>query len=112
MQAILGALWVDLPPGSPPYLKWYGAELNEDNHSMLYIPRGFAHGFFTLADNIEAFYLHSPFYSPEAERGLRWNNSAVGIDWPAEPQEMSDKDRKWPDLDLEFHGLELLRRLT
>ena len=54
----------------------------------------------------------SAFYSPEAERGLRWNDPAVGIDWPAEPQGMSDKDRKWPDLNPKFHGVELMRGLT
>ena len=115
VRAITGALWdviVDLRADSPTYLKWFGAELTEDNRSMLYIPRGFAHGFITLTDNVEAFYLHSAFYSPEAERGLRWNDPALGIDWPAEPREMSDKDRQWPDLDPEFHGLELMRGLT
>jgi dTDP-4-dehydrorhamnose 3,5-epimerase len=115
VRAIRGALWdviVDLRPGSSTYLKWFGAELNEDNRSMLYIPRGFGHGFITLTDHVEAFYLHSALYSPEAERGLRWNDPAIGIDWPAEPQEMSDKDRKWPDLDPKFHGLDSMRGFT
>jgi dTDP-4-dehydrorhamnose 3,5-epimerase len=114
VRAIRGALWdviVDLRPGSPIYLKWFGAELNEDNRSMLYIPRGFGHGFITLTDNVEAFYLHGAFYSPGAERGLRWNDLPVGIIWPIEPQEMSDKDRKWPDLNPEFHRVEAVRDL-
>ena len=84
MRAIRGALWdviVDLRPGSPSYLKWFGAELSEDNRSMLYIPRGLGRGFITLTDNVEAFYLHSACYSPEAERGLRWNDPAVSIEW-------------------------------
>ena len=54
---------------------------------------------------------HSAFYAPESERGLRWDDPAIGIDWPSEPQEMSDKDRKWPDFDREFHGVELMRGL-
>ena len=53
---------------------------------MMYVPRGFGHGFVTLTDNVEALYLDSAFYSPEAERGLRWNDPAIGIDWPTEPQ--------------------------
>jgi dTDP-4-dehydrorhamnose 3,5-epimerase len=112
VRAIRGALWdviVDLRPGSFSYLKWFGAELSEDNRSMLYIPRGFGHGFITLTDNVEACYLHSAFYSPEAERGLRWNDPAVGIEWPLQPREMSDKDCKWPDLNSEFHGVEAMR---
>ena len=114
VRAIRGAIWdviVDLRAGSPTYLGWFGAELTEDNRSMMYVPRGFAHGFITLADNVEAFYLNSNAYSPEAERGLRWNDPAIGIDWPAEPREMSHKDRNWPDLDPKFHGLESLRGL-
>ena len=112
VRAIRGALWdviVDLRPGSPSYLKWFGAELSEDNRSMLYIPRGFGHGFITLTDNVEAFYLHSACYSPEVERGLRWNDPAVRIEWPLQPREMSDKDRKWPDLNREFHGVDAMR---
>ena len=64
VRAIRGALWdviVDLRPGSPTYLKWFGIELPEDNRSMLYIPRGFAHGFITLTDSVEAFYLDGAF---------------------------------------------------
>ena len=115
VRVIKGALWdviVDLRAGSPTYRKWFGAELDEENRMMMYVPRGFGHGFVTLTDNVEALYLDSAFYSPEAERGLRWNDPAIGINWPAEPQEMSDKDRKWPDLDPEFRGVEAMRLLT
>jgi dTDP-4-dehydrorhamnose 3,5-epimerase len=115
VRAIKGALWdviVDLRADSPTYLKWYGSELNESNRLMMYVPRGFGHGFVTLTDHVEALYLDSAFYSPEAERGLRWNDPAVAIDWRAEPQSMSDKDRMWPDLDPKFHGVESMRGLT
>jgi dTDP-4-dehydrorhamnose 3,5-epimerase len=115
VRAVKGALWdviVDLRADSPTYLRWFGAELTEDNRSVMYVPRGFGHGFITLTDNVEALYLDSAFYAPEAERGLRWNDPAIRIDWPAEPEEMSDKDRKWPDLDPKFHGLESMRGLT
>jgi dTDP-4-dehydrorhamnose 3,5-epimerase len=78
---------------------------------MMYVPRGFGHGFVTLTPNVEAFYLDSAFYAPGAERGLRWNDPAIAIEWPVAPKEMSDKDRNWPDLNAEFHGVELMRGL-
>ncbi len=78
---------------------------------MMYVPRGFGHGFIALTDNVETLYLNSAFYAPEAERGLRWNDPAVRIEWPQQPQEMSNKDRKWPDLNPEFHGVESMRGL-
>jgi dTDP-4-dehydrorhamnose 3,5-epimerase len=112
VRAIKGALWdviVDLRAGSPTYGKWFAAELNEINRLMMYVPRGFGHGFVTLSHKAEALYLVSAFYAPEAERGLRWNDPTIGIDWPAEPLEMSDKDRKWPDLDPDYHGIESMR---
>lgn len=114
VRAISGALFdviVDLRPGSPTYRKWFGAKLTGDNRKMMYVPRGFGHGFVTLTDSVEMLYLHSAFYAPEAERGLRWNDPAIGVEWPVEPRELSDKDRNWPDLDPEFHGLEALRGL-
>ncbi|HZZ62627.1 MAG TPA: dTDP-4-dehydrorhamnose 3,5-epimerase [Roseiarcus sp.] len=113
-RAIRGALFdviVDLRPGSPTCLKWFGAELTDDNRKMMYVPRGFGHGFVTLTDNVEMLYLHSAFYDPEAERGLRWNDPAIGVEWPIEPREISDKDRNWPDFDPGFHGLEAMRGL-
>jgi dTDP-4-dehydrorhamnose 3,5-epimerase len=115
VRAIKGALWdviVDLRPGSPTYLKWFGAELTDEDRRMMYVPRGFAHGLVTLTDDVEAFYLVSAFYAPAAERGMRFNDPAIGIKWPVLPREMSDKDRKWPDLDPAFHGLEAMRGLT
>ena len=62
------------------------------------MPRGFAHGFQTLEDDTETFYMVSEFYVPGAEDGIRWNDPAFGIEWPlGEPSEISDKDRDWPD---------------
>ena len=112
VRAVNGALWdaiVDLRAGSPTYGKWFGAELNDENRLMMYVPRGFGHGFVTLTDSVEAFYLVSAFYAPEAERGLRWNDPAIAIEWPIEPREISDKDRNWPNLDPSFHGVEAMR---
>ena len=64
---------------------------------MLLVPKGCANAFLTLEDNSEVTYLVSEFYAPKAERGVRWNDPALGIEWPAEPAVISDKDRSWPD---------------
>ena len=112
VRCVRGALWdaiVDLRPDSPTFKKWFGAELTADNRLMMYVPRGFAHAILTLSDNAEAIYLVSAFYGPEQERGVRWNDPALRIEWPIEPCEISAKDAKWPDLDPVFHGLEQMR---
>lgn len=112
VRCIKGALYdviVDLRPDSPTFKQWFGAELSAENRRMMYVPRGFAHGFITLEDDTEAFYLVSAYYAPENERGLRYNDPAIGIEWPIAPTEISEKDAKWPDLDAAFHGLERLR---
>jgi dTDP-4-dehydrorhamnose 3,5-epimerase len=89
---------VDLRPGSASYKQWVGVELTAANRRMLYVPEGCAHGYLALADNSEVFYLVSEFYAPGAERGLRWNDPAFGIEWPVTGDPMlSDKDRGWPD---------------
>jgi dTDP-4-dehydrorhamnose 3,5-epimerase len=108
VRAVKGALWdviVDLRPDSPTFRKWFGAELNDENRLMMYVPRGFAHALITLKNATEAFYLVSEFYAPEAERGVRWNDPSIGIEWPIQPVEISAKDAAWPDLDPTFHGL-------
>jgi dTDP-4-dehydrorhamnose 3,5-epimerase len=96
-----GALYdvaLDLRPKSPSYLRWVGAELTAENRTMLYVPEGCAHGFQTLATDTEAFYQVSASYAPEAERGVRWDDPAFGIEWPeAAERTLSDKDRAWPD---------------
>ncbi len=88
---------VDLRSDSSTFLQWVGVQLTPENHRMLYIPKGFAHGFQTFDDNTEVTYLVSDFYAPEAEGGLRWDDSRVGIDWPLEITEISGKDRNWPN---------------
>jgi dTDP-4-dehydrorhamnose 3,5-epimerase len=98
-----GALYdviVDLRPGSSTYLRWYGVELSHSNRRMLYVPKGFAHGYQTLTPNAEALYLFSSEYVPESEGGLRWDDPAVGIEWPqAATRIISEKDIKWPLLE-------------
>ena len=88
---------VDIRPESKTYLQWASVELSAENYRTLYIPKGFAHGFQTLADNSEVFYLHTEFYSPESADGLSWNDPALGIDWPIpDATIISEKDRNWP----------------
>ncbi len=87
---------VDLRPASTTYGKWVGAELNAENHRMLLVPEGFAHGFQTLQDDTEVFYQVSEFYTPNAERGTRYDDPTFGITWPLEVSIISDKDASWP----------------
>lgn len=90
---------VDLRPDSQTYKKWYGIELSEQNKKMLFVPEGFAHGYLTLEDETEVYYLVSEFYTPDAERGIRWNDPAINIDWPiTDNLNLTDKDKSWPDI--------------
>ncbi len=95
-----GALFdviVDLRRDSPTFKKWMGVELTAQNYKLLYVPAHFAHGFITLEDDTEAMYLVSEFYTPGAERGLRWNDPEFGITWPRPVEVISEKDTNWPD---------------
>ena len=76
---------VDLRPDSPNYKKYYGEVLSAENRKMMYVPKGFGHAFLTLEDDTEALYLVSEFYSPEHERGLRWDDPLIAIQWPFQP---------------------------
>ena len=90
---------VDLRPGSPSMWHWLGRELTAANRSALYVPRGFAHGFMTLTDATEVLYMMSVPYAPGSGRGVRWNDPSLAIDWPFEPQHISDRDAGYPLLD-------------
>ncbi len=106
VRCIRGSLWdviVDLRVDSPTFLKWYGAELNEENRKMMLVPKGFGHGFITLSENTEALYLVTEFYSPENERGIRWNDTKIGIQWPINPEIISEKDKNHPDFNIKIH---------
>jgi len=92
---------VDLRFDSPTYLQWTAIELTSINHKALYVPKGFAHGFQTLADNTEIFYQMSDFYAPEAARGFRWNDPTFQIEWPEEISMISERDRTYEDYKLE-----------
>lgn len=114
VRCIRGALWdviVDLRPDLPTFGKSFGAQLDEENRLMMYVPRGFAHAVLTLTDNTEALYLVSAFYAPDRERGIRWNDPRFDINWPHAPVEISSKDANWPDFNPDFHETELFRGL-
>jgi dTDP-4-dehydrorhamnose 3,5-epimerase len=88
---------IDLRPESDTYKQWIAEELSQDNYKMMYVPEGFAHGFLTLTDDVEVYYNVSAFYTPGAEMGIRWNDPAFNIRWPAEPAIISAKDSSHPD---------------
>jgi dTDP-4-dehydrorhamnose 3,5-epimerase len=88
---------VDIREGSPTRGQWIGAELTQDNDTMLYAPEGFAHGYQTLTDDAEMYYMTSAAYASSAARGVRFDDPAVGIVWPLPVTVISDSDRKWPD---------------
>lgn len=101
VRCVRGAIYdviVDIRPQSPAYLRWYGTELTADNHDMLYIPAGFAHGFQTLEDATEVQYEMTEFYTPAVESGFRYDDPRIGIHWPVEVTTISAKDLKWPRL--------------
>lgn len=101
-----GALWdvcVDLRHGSPTYLKHFGIELNEQNKTQFIIPKGFAHGFITLSDNVEISYKVDTLYSREHDSGLKYNDQTLNITWPVlndiEQIILSDKDLNLPNFE-------------
>jgi dTDP-4-dehydrorhamnose 3,5-epimerase len=101
IRCIKGYIWdviVDIRLESPTYGKWYGYELSEENRTMMYVPKGFAHGFQTLVDDVELIYLHSEFYSKNNEAGLFYNDKDIAIDWPLSVTETTSRDESHPKL--------------
>jgi dTDP-4-dehydrorhamnose 3,5-epimerase len=88
---------IDLRADSLTFRQWLAMELTADNRLMLFIPQGFAHGFQTLTDETEVFYQMSQFYTPDYARGVRWNDPAFKISWPADKRIISERDRSFPD---------------
>lgn len=91
---------VDLRPDSPTFKQWHGVELTEDNHRMIYVPENFAHGFLTLRNDTEVYYLVTEFYNSEKESGLRYDDPEINIKWPIDIVEISDKDKSHPNFNL------------
>lgn len=90
---------VDLRKGSPTYRKWVGVELSAENKRMLFIPRGFGHGFVTLTDHVEFCYKVDQLYSKACDRGIRFNDPTIGVEWGVTDPILSEKDTKSPLLD-------------
>jgi dTDP-4-dehydrorhamnose 3,5-epimerase len=100
VRCTMGAIYdviIDLRRNSLTYRQWIGVELTSDNRRMIYVPEGFAHGYQTLKDNTEIYYMTSQVYSPEFARGHRYNDPSFRITWPYEVECISDGDRAWPD---------------
>ena len=87
---------VDLRKGSPTFLRWHAEILTDQNRKSFLIPEGFAHGFQTLEENCELLYLHTEFYSPEHEGGVRYDDPKIGIKWPLEITDVSERDKNHP----------------
>jgi dTDP-4-dehydrorhamnose 3,5-epimerase len=90
---------VDIRAASPTYRRWFAVELTFDNRRALFIPPGFAHGFVSLTDHTEVYYMISAAHAPEFSRGFRWNDPAFAIEWPVPPAVMSARDAAYPLLD-------------
>lgn len=91
---------VDLRPTSATYLQWLGIELTAESFRMLYVPEGFAHGYLTLEDNTDVTYQVTQSYTPEAEKGFRWDDPALKIEWPIKPEIISSKDQAHPLIEI------------
>jgi dTDP-4-dehydrorhamnose 3,5-epimerase len=89
---------VDLRANSPTRLRWAAVELSAANRLGFYVPPGCAHGYLTLADDSELHYQISTSYAPDSAAGVRWDDPALGIEWPATPQVISQRDASYPDL--------------
>jgi dTDP-4-dehydrorhamnose 3,5-epimerase len=108
VSCLKGAIWdvaVDLRPQSPAFGRWTAAELTAENMRQLYIPEGFAHGFLSLTDDVAVGYLISARYDPATAAGIRYDDPAIAIEWPATPAVMSEKDRNWPLLSQAQHQI-------
>lgn len=100
VRAVRGRMFdvaVDLRPDSPAHRRWVGVELSAENQRALLIPEGVAHGFLTLEDDTDVLYQISPAFSAGREAGVRWDDPAFGIAWPAKPKLLSPRDAAYPD---------------
>lgn len=110
VRCISGSVYdvvIDIRKNSPTFLKWYGLELTADNMKMLCIPEGFAHGFQVIEDSSEMLYLHTEYYSKEYEGALNYADPTFAINWPLEPQVVSEKDMNHMIIDDTFEGVVL-----
>lgn len=104
-QGVIYDVVLDLRQDSPSYLAWDAIELSDTNQRMLYVPKGCAHGFQTLADDTQVLYLMSEFYVPGYARGVRYDDGAIAIAWPLPVTCISEADLMWPDYSPQ-HGVQ------
>jgi dTDP-4-dehydrorhamnose 3,5-epimerase len=100
VRCTMGAAYdvvIDLRPDSPTYKDWMAVLLTAEKRNMVYVPKGCAHGFLTMDNETEVFYQMSEFYRPESARGVRWNDPAFEVVWPAGIEVISERDRTFPD---------------
>lgn len=110
VRCLKGKVWdvaIDLRPQSPSYKRWYAQELSPQNAHMMVIPEGFAHGFQVLEAGSELLYLHTAFYKPEAEGGVRHDDPELGIAWPLPVTDISARDSSLTYIDTSFRGVAL-----
>ncbi len=108
IRCIKGAVFdviIDLRKNSPTFLKWHGEILSRDRMNMIYIPKGFAHGFQALEDDCELIYLHTNVYQAASERGIRHDDPLIKINWPLPSTQISDRDKSFPLLNKDFGGI-------
>lgn len=110
IKCIKGSIYdvaIDLRKNSNTFLKWHSEILTAENMKTMYIPEGFAHGFQTLEPNCDVLYLHSEFYSPKYESGVRYNDPKLNITWPLEITAISKRDREHKLIDNNFRSIQL-----
>lgn len=108
IRCLHGRVWdvaVDLRADSPTFLKWFAQELSPADTKMMVIPEGFAHGFQVIEPDSELLYLHTEFYDPLSEAGLRHDDPRLAINWPLRPQDLSSRDLNHPLLNNDFSGV-------
>lgn len=110
VRCLRGRVWdvvVDLRAGSPTFLRWHAEELSAESSHMLVVPEGCAHGFQVLEADSELLYLHTTFYTPAAEGALRFDDPTLGIAWPLQVTDLSERDKNHALLTHDFAGLDV-----
>jgi dTDP-4-dehydrorhamnose 3,5-epimerase len=110
VRCLKGRVWdvaIDLRANSPTFLQWHAEELTPANTRMMVVPEGFAHGFQVLEPDSELLYLHTAFYTPSAEGGLRHDDPSLGITWPLAVADLSARDANHPSIGQDFQGIVL-----
>ena len=110
IRCIAGSVYdviVDIREKSETFLQWFAIELSASNKKMVYVPKGFAHGFLTLEDNTELLYHHTNFYTPSSEKGIRFDDEFLKINWKNEIKCISDKDKNYSLLYTNFKGIKI-----